>query len=184
GRVYMARGDFEQARVWLGRALAGNADHWRALYSCGGANANLKRWRDARCAYRQALAISASAARLHARTGWSAIDPRHQPEAEVAGGGELAEVPLRRRGTQRTDAVVGSMKRRMTRIIAAIVIALVALSASTSVAQRRVAALGDSPAALVERARAAYNQGRYQDALETARRAAEAAPRSLPAQLA
>jgi len=77
------------------------------------------------------------------------------------------------------------MKSRMKgRIIAAIVVALVALSASTSVAQRRVAALGDSPAALVERARAAYNQGRYQDALETARRAAEAAPRSLPAQLA
>src|SRR5690348_17771852 len=35
-----------------------NPDHWRALYSYGVANANLKRWRDALLAYRQALAIS------------------------------------------------------------------------------------------------------------------------------
>jgi tetratricopeptide (TPR) repeat protein len=69
------------------------------------------------------------------------------------------------------------------RVTVAIVVVLMTLSASTSIAQRP-AALGDSPAALVERARAAYAQGRYQDALETARRAAEAAPRSVPAQLA
>jgi tetratricopeptide (TPR) repeat protein len=73
------------------------------------------------------------------------------------------------------------MKRRTT---GAIVVGLVVLLASTSFAQRRVAALGDSPAALVDRARAAYVQGRYQEALETARRAAETGPRSLPAQLA
>jgi len=72
------------------------------------------------------------------------------------------------------------MRRRVTVAIAVI---LVALSASTSLAQRP-AALGDSPAALVERSRAAYAQGRYQDALETARRAVDAAPRSVPAQLA
>jgi tetratricopeptide (TPR) repeat protein len=43
---------------------------------------------------------------------------------------------------------------------------------------------GFSPAALVERARAAYAQGHYQEALEAARGAASAAPRSLPAVLA
>jgi len=97
----------------------------------------------------------------------------------------LAAVRRCRRLIQRADAVVGSMRSRTTgRIIVAIVGALLALSTSTSVAQRRVAALGDSPAALVERAHAAYARGRYQVALETARRAAEAAPRSLPAQLA
>jgi tetratricopeptide (TPR) repeat protein len=72
----------------------------------------------------------------------------------------------------------------MSRHVAgAMVVVLVSLSASTSVAQRPPA-LGDSPAALVERARAAYAQGRYQDALETARRAAESGPRSVSAQLA
>jgi tetratricopeptide (TPR) repeat protein len=82
GRVYMARGDFEQARVWLGRALAVNPDHWRALYSYGVANANLKRWRDALFAYRQALAISPNDARLHASVGWTLIELGHEPEAE------------------------------------------------------------------------------------------------------
>ncbi len=82
GRLYMARGDFEQARVWLGRALAVNPDHWRALYSYGVANANLKRWRDALLAYRQALAISPNDARLHASVGWTLIELGHEPEAE------------------------------------------------------------------------------------------------------
>lgn len=82
GRVYMARGDFEQARVWLGRALAVNPDHWRALYSYGVANANLKRWRDALLAYRQALAISPNDARLHASVGWTLVELGHEAEAE------------------------------------------------------------------------------------------------------
>src|SRR5919108_4138170 len=51
-------------------------------------------------------------------------------------------------------------------------------------AQQPPPTLGESPAALIERARAAYTQGRYHDALATARRAAEAAPRSVLAQLA
>src|ERR671923_725389 len=51
-------------------------------------------------------------------------------------------------------------------------------------AQQPPPTLGESPAALIERARAAYTQGRYHDALATARRAAEAAPRSVIAQLA
>ena len=76
------------------------------------------------------------------------------------------------------------MSSRTRRAVTAVILAtLVSLSASASVAQRPEA-LGDSPAALVERARTAYSQGRFQDALETARRAAELAPRSAPAQLA
>ena len=67
--------------------------------------------------------------------------------------------------------------------IAAIVPLLISLGAEIAAAQPTLAPLGESPAALVERAATAYAHGRYQDALEAARRAAEAAPRSLRAQL-
>src|ERR671923_2672797 len=67
---------------------------------------------------------------------------------------------------------------------AAAVFPLLSLAAFAARAQQPPPALGESPAALVERARAAYVQGRYHDALATARRAAEMAPRSVPAQLA
>lgn len=73
--------------------------------------------------------------------------------------------------------------RRATRARAATAVALVLALTATAAAQERRPS-GDSPAALLERARAAYAQGRYQDALDTARRAADAAPRSLPAVLA
>jgi len=81
GRIYMARADFEQARVWLGRALAIDADHWRTLYDSGVANANLKRWPDALSAYRKALAISPNDARLHANVGWTLIELGQQTAA-------------------------------------------------------------------------------------------------------
>lgn len=68
------------------------------------------------------------------------------------------------------------------RILAALA-ALLALATCTARAQSRPSTLGDSPAVLVERAQVAYTQGRFRDALAAARRAAEAAPRSLPAQL-
>src|SRR5213083_1332930 len=73
------------------------------------------------------------------------------------------------------------MKRRV--IVTAAVVVL-SLGGASARAQQPAPSLGDSPAALVERARAAYTQGRYHDALATARRAAEAAPRSVLAQLA
>jgi tetratricopeptide (TPR) repeat protein len=69
------------------------------------------------------------------------------------------------------------------RASAAAFVVLIPLVAWTAVAQPKLAPLGESPAALIERATTAYAQGRYQDALETARRAADAAPRLLPAQL-
>lgn len=65
----------------------------------------------------------------------------------------------------------------------AIVFALVPAWAGPAAAQER-RATGESSGALVERARSAYAQGRYQEALETARRAAAAAPRSVSALLA
>jgi len=79
---YSGRGDLAAEALWLGRALAVNPDHWRALYSYGVANANLKRWRDALFAYRQALAISPNNARLHASVGWTLVELGHEPEAE------------------------------------------------------------------------------------------------------
>jgi tetratricopeptide (TPR) repeat protein len=82
GRVYMARGDYEQARVWLERAITVNPDHWRALYNYGVTNANLKRWPEALSAYRKALAISPSDARLHANVGWTLIELGQQVEAD------------------------------------------------------------------------------------------------------
>jgi tetratricopeptide (TPR) repeat protein len=84
GRLFMNRGDFEQARVWLERAIAVNPDHWRALYNYGVTNANLKRWPDALGAYRKALSISPNDARLHANVGWTLIELGHQAEAERA----------------------------------------------------------------------------------------------------
>ncbi len=82
GRVYMAKADYAQARVWLERALAVNPDHWRALYNYGVTNANLKRWPDALAAYRRALAISPNDARLHANVGWTLIELGQQIEAD------------------------------------------------------------------------------------------------------
>jgi tetratricopeptide (TPR) repeat protein len=82
GRIYMTKGDYEQARVWLERALAVNPDHWRALYNYGVTSANLKRWPDALSAYRKALAISPSDARLHANVGWTLIELGQQVEAD------------------------------------------------------------------------------------------------------
>ena len=70
------------------------------------------------------------------------------------------------------------------RVMAAAVVILLSLGAFAARAQQPPPALGESPAALVERARVAYVQGRYHDALATARRAAEIAPRSVSAQLA
>ena len=84
GRLFMNRGDYEQARVWLERALAANPHHWRALYNYGVTNANLKRWPDALGAYRKALAISPNDARLHANVGWTLIELGRQAEAERA----------------------------------------------------------------------------------------------------
>jgi tetratricopeptide (TPR) repeat protein len=72
-------------------------------------------------------------------------------------------------------------RRRLTVTSVAI---LVSVGAVAAMAQQRPAPLGDSAATLVERVRAAYVQGRHQDALETARRAVEVAPRSVAAQLA
>jgi tetratricopeptide (TPR) repeat protein len=71
---------------------------------------------------------------------------------------------------------------RRARARATVVLAIL-LAATAAAAQERPLA-GESPAALVERARAAYTQGRHQEALELARRAAEAAPRSVQAQVA
>ncbi|HZF05506.1 MAG TPA: tetratricopeptide repeat protein [Patescibacteria group bacterium] len=82
GRVYMAKADYEQARLWLERALAVNPDHWRALYNYGVTSANLKRWPDALSAYRKALAISPNDARLHANVGWTLIELGQQVEAD------------------------------------------------------------------------------------------------------
>ena len=62
-------------------------------------------------------------------------------------------------------------------------LAIVLVLTTTAAGQER-RATGESSGALVDRARSAYAQGRYQEALETARRAAEAAPRSVSAQLA
>jgi tetratricopeptide (TPR) repeat protein len=75
----------------------------------------------------------------------------------------------------------GAARRRVT---VASVAFLVCIGAVAARAQQRPAPLGESAAVLVERARAAYVQGRHQDALETARRAVEVAPRSIAAQLA
>jgi tetratricopeptide (TPR) repeat protein len=75
----------------------------------------------------------------------------------------------------------GATRRRLTVTSVAIVVGVGSVAA---MAQPRPAPLGESAATLVERARAAYVRGRYQDALETARRAADVAPRSVPAQLA
>ncbi|HEV8586883.1 MAG TPA: tetratricopeptide repeat protein [Methylomirabilota bacterium] len=82
GRIYMARGDYEQARVWLERALAVNPDHWRALYNYGVTNANLERWPEALAAYRKALVISPNDAKLHANVGWTLIRLGQEAEAE------------------------------------------------------------------------------------------------------
>jgi tetratricopeptide (TPR) repeat protein len=78
----MARADYEQARIWLERALTVNPDHWRALYNYGVTNANLKRWPDALNAYRKALAISPNDARLHANVGWTLIELGQHIEAD------------------------------------------------------------------------------------------------------
>jgi tetratricopeptide (TPR) repeat protein len=82
GRVYMARRDYEQARVWLERTLAVNPDHWRALYNYGVTNAHLKRWPEALAAYRRAVSISPSDARLHANIGWTLLKLGQEAEAE------------------------------------------------------------------------------------------------------
>lgn len=82
GRLYMDKGDYEHARVWLERALAVNPDHWRALYNYGVTSANLKRWPDALTAYRRALAISPGDARLHANVGWTLIELGQRTEAD------------------------------------------------------------------------------------------------------
>jgi len=82
GRLYMDKGDYERARVWLERALAVNPDHWRALYNYGVTSANLKRWPDALTAYRRALAISPGDARLHANVGWTLIELGQRTEAD------------------------------------------------------------------------------------------------------
>ena len=82
GRLYMAKSDYEQARIWLERALAVNPDHWRALYNYGVTSTNLKRWPDALTAYRKALAISPNDARLHANVGWTLIELGQHLEAD------------------------------------------------------------------------------------------------------
>jgi tetratricopeptide (TPR) repeat protein len=82
GRLYMDKGDYERARVWLERALAVNPDHQRALYNYGVTSANLKRWPDALSAYRRALAIDPDDARLHANVGWTLIELGQRAEAE------------------------------------------------------------------------------------------------------
>src|SRR5439155_890898 len=69
-------------RMWLERALAVNPDHWRALYNYGVTTANLKRWPEALSAYRKALAISPTDARLHANVGWTLIELGRQGEAD------------------------------------------------------------------------------------------------------
>ncbi|HEV8475195.1 MAG TPA: tetratricopeptide repeat protein [Methylomirabilota bacterium] len=69
----------------------------------------------------------------------------------------------------------------MTRRLALAVAAILALAGTAPAQERRP--IGDSPAALVERGRAAFAEGRYAEALDAARAAASAAPRSLPAQL-
>jgi tetratricopeptide (TPR) repeat protein len=78
----MARRDWEQARVWLGRALEVNPDHWRALYNYGVTNAGLQRWPEALAAYRRAAAISPDDAELHANIGWTLIKLGQEAEAE------------------------------------------------------------------------------------------------------
>jgi hypothetical protein len=61
--------------------------------------------------------------------------------------------------------------------------ALLAFVATAAPAADERRGIGDSAASRVERARAAFAQGRYAEALDGARRATEAAPRSLGAQL-
>src|ERR671934_239743 len=57
------------------------------------------------------------------------------------------------------------MRNRMNRrMIATAWVIVLALGGASARAQQPPPALGDSPAALVERARAAYTQGRYHDA--------------------
>ena len=82
GRLYMGRGDYEQARVWLERALDVEPEHWRALYDDGMTNANLKRWPAALSAYRKAAAITPNDARLHANIGWTLVELGQQAEAD------------------------------------------------------------------------------------------------------
>jgi len=70
------------------------------------------------------------------------------------------------------------------RVALAIALAFVSVGTGMAGAQEQRAPTPESPGALVERARAAYAQGRHREALETARRAAGATPRSLSALLA
>jgi tetratricopeptide (TPR) repeat protein len=69
----------------------------------------------------------------------------------------------------------------MTRAALALTAAIAVLSGVAAAQDTR--RLGESAAARVERARLAFAQGRYTEALADARQATETAPRSLPAQL-
>src|SRR2546430_2508078 len=82
GQLYMGRHDYEQARVWLERALAVNPDHRRALYNYRVTNAHLQRRPEALSADPTAPALPPYDARLHANVGWTLIKLGQEAEAE------------------------------------------------------------------------------------------------------
>jgi tetratricopeptide (TPR) repeat protein len=70
GRVYLDRGDLEQARVWLATAVEVNPNHWRAQFNLAVALHRAARHDEALVAYERAAVMNPDDADTHANIGW------------------------------------------------------------------------------------------------------------------
>jgi tetratricopeptide (TPR) repeat protein len=81
GRLYLSQKDYEQARVWLTKAVEVNPNHWRAQFNLGVAAARLKRYDEALAAYGRAATMDPSDASTYANIGWILLKLGREAEA-------------------------------------------------------------------------------------------------------
>lgn len=169
GRLLIDQGKNAEAVRWLERALEVSPDYWLALVNLGIALGNVGRHEDALRLYRRVVEIAPDDASGHAHLGDTLVRLGREAEALRAYQAAVALDPRRRREREFVQARLGRDAR-------------LGPTAAT------VRAAGGPPVGVaqnaLERAQAAFRAGRYREALEEARAAVEASPRSLPALLA
>lgn len=168
GIVYLDRGDYGRAEAWIAKAVGANADHWRAWRNYALALHNLKRYADAVAAYERALRIEPDDAEALAGLGRTLMAAGREAEGLRAMQAAVRLNPNLTRERQVVETYLGRDARQ-------------APTANATIAVAARAAL--DPGRALDRARAAYQAGRYAAALREARAATNAEPRSLPAAL-
>jgi tetratricopeptide (TPR) repeat protein len=168
GRIHLERNEAAEALAWIGKALEVNPHHWRAWRSYGAAAYGLKRYGEAEMAFRRALEIEPSDAATHADLGRALLKQGREGEGIRAFQTAVRLDPRLEAEKQYLASRLGREVRGAT---------------PTASVPSRPAVAADPNSALA-RSKSALTHGRYREALEEARRAADAAPQSVPALVA